>query len=104
MMTKAVILRCIEDMERKLAELRTVVEQLSEATATIPTDVVEDLEQEESIGAAHDLHEVFAFLRAAWNIPPDVRPDMPLEELQKAMAEGLPENWASREIMQMREE
>jgi len=53
---------------------------------------------------ANDLHEVFAILRAGWNIPPDVQPDMPLEELQKAMAERLPENWASREIMRMREE
>ena len=39
-----------------------------------------------------------------WDIPPDVKPDLPLEELQQAMAKGLPENWASREVMRMREE
>jgi hypothetical protein len=45
------------------------------------------------------LEVVFATLRAAWNIPPDVKPDMPVEELQQAMIEGWPENWASREVM-----
>jgi hypothetical protein len=51
-----------------------------------------DLEQEDTPKQANDLHEVFAILRAEWDIPPDVQPDMPLEELQKAMAEGCPEN------------
>jgi len=104
MMTQAAILQCIEELERKLAELRAAVEQWSEATAVAPADALADLEQAESLEEANDLHEVFATLRAGWNIPPDVQPDIPLEQLQQAMAEGLPENWASREIMRMREE
>ena len=103
-MTKAAILRFIGEMENKLAELRAVVKKLPEAAEARPANTLADLEQEETEEEANDLSEVFATLRAAWNIPPDVEPDMPLEELQKAMAEGLPENWASREIMRMREE
>jgi hypothetical protein len=57
-----------------------------------------------SLEEANALREVLAPLQAAWNIPPDVEPVLPLEKLQKAMAEGLPEYWASREVMRMREE
>lgn len=101
---KAAILRWVEEMESKLAELRAVVTQLPEAPEAPSMDALADLEQEEGIEDTDDLHEVFVTLRAAWNIPSDVQPDLPLEELQKAMAEGLPENWASREILRLREE
>jgi hypothetical protein len=104
MMTKAAILRCIKDMESKLVELRAAVEELPEVTEARPIDTLADLEQEETEEEANGLSEIFATLRAAWTIPPDVKPDMPLEELQKAMVEGLPENWASRELLRMREE
>ena len=104
MTKKAMILRCIEELEHKLAELQAAVEQWSEATAVAPADALAGLEREESLEQANDLHEVFATLRVAWNIPSDVQPDMPLEQLQQAMAEGLPENWASCEVMRMREE
>src|SRR5262249_51767242 len=99
MITKSALLRWIEHIESKLAELRAAIAQCPEAA-----EALTDLEQEETLKKANDLHEVFAILRAEWDIPPDVQPDMPLEELQKAMAEGLPENWASCEIMRMREE
>ena len=101
MMTKSAFLRWIEEIESKLAELRAAVAQWPEV---ISADILTDLEQEETLKEGNDLHEVFAILRAGWEIPPDIQPDMPLEELQKAMAEGFPENWASREIMRMREE
>ena len=104
MMTKATILRCLAEMESKLAELRAAVEQWPAVPQITPTAELQDLEREGSLGEAKALREVFATLRAAWNIPPDVEPVLPLEELQKAMAEGLPENWASREVMRMREE
>jgi hypothetical protein len=104
MMTKSALLRWIEEIESKLTELRAAVAQWPEAAEAVSTDALTDFEHEETLKDANDLHEVFAILRAEWDIPPDVRPDMPLEELQKAMAEGLPENWASREIMRMREE
>jgi hypothetical protein len=103
-MTKAAILRCIKEMEDKLAELRTAVEQWPEGAETPSSNILGDFTREEDIKAANNLHEVFATLRAAWNIPSDVQPDLPIEALQHAMAEGLPENWASREIMRMREE
>ena len=99
MMTKSALLRWIEEIESKLAELRAAVAQWPEAA-----EALIDLEQEETLEEANNLHEVFAILRAGWDIPPDVQPDMPLKELQKAMVEGSPENWASREIMRMREE
>jgi hypothetical protein len=104
MMTKSALLRWIEDIESKLAELRAAVAQWPEVAEAISANALTDLEQEETVKEAHDLHEVFAILRAGWAIPPDVQPAMPLEALQKAMAEGCPENWASREIMRMREE
>ena len=99
MMTKSALLRWIEEIESKLAELRAAVAQWPEAA-----EALIDLEQEETLEEANNLHEVFAILRAGWDIPPDVQPDMPLEELQKAMAEELPENWASHGMRRMREE
>src|SRR2546426_9228021 len=102
-MTKAAILRYIEEMESKLAEVRAAVEQLPEEIAATATDALTDLQQETKEEATGP-EGVFATLRTAWDIPPDVKPDLPLEELQQAMAEGLPENWASRELMRMREE
>ena len=104
MMTKSALLRWIEDIESKLAELRAAVTQWSEAAEAVSAETLTDLEQEETLKEGNDLHEVFAILRAGWDIPSDVQPDMPLEELQKAMVEGCPENWASREMMRMREE
>ena len=103
-MTKSAFLRWIEEIESKLAELRAAVAQWPEAAEVVSADTLTDLEQEETLKEGNDLHEVFAILRAGWDIPSDVQPDMPLEELQKAMVEGCPENWASREIMRMREE
>ncbi len=103
-MTKAAILRCIEEMESKLAEVRAAVEKLPEVIEATTTDALADLQQEETTEETNDLEVVFTTLRAAWNIPPDVKPDMAVEELQRAMIEGLPENWASREIIRMREE
>lgn len=104
-MTRSVILQFIKEMESKLTELRAAVEKLPEAIRRRPADTLADLEQEEiKKEEVNDLNMIFAVLRVAWNVPPDVEPDMTLEELQKAMAEGLPENWASREIMRMREE
>jgi hypothetical protein len=104
MMTKSALLRWIEEIESKLAGLRSAVTQWPEAVEAVSAEALTDLEQEETRKEGNDLHEVFAILRTGWDIPPDVQSDMPLEELQKAMAEGCPENWASREIMRMREE
>ena len=103
-MTKSALLRLIEEIESKLTELRAAVAQWPEVAEAVSVEALTDFEQEETLKAGNDLHEVFAILRAGWDIPPDVQPDMPLEELQKAMVEGFPENWASREIMRMREE
>jgi hypothetical protein len=41
-MTKEVILRGIKEMESKLAELRAVVEKLSEGIETLPADALTD--------------------------------------------------------------
>ena len=103
-MTKAAILRCIAEMESKLAELRAALKQWPAVPETPPADALRDLEREESLEETNDLHEVFVTLRAGWNIPPDVQPTLSLEELQRAMAEGLPKGWASGEVMRMREE
>ena len=104
MMIKATVLRFIQEIESKLAALRAAVEELPEVTEAKPGDGLTDLEQEEGKEEGDNLHEVFATLRAQWGIPSDIKPDMPVEELQKAMAEGLPENWASHELLRMREE
>jgi hypothetical protein len=104
MMTKSALLQWIEEIESKLAELRAAVARWPEAAEIVSADALTDLEHEETRKEADDLDEVFAILRAGWDIPPDIQRDMPLEALQKAMAEGGPENWASREIMRMREE
>jgi len=103
-MTKTAILQLITEMECKLAALQVAVEQWPETPAAECADALTDLEQEETEIEAQDLSFLFATLRTAWNIPPDLTPDMPLEALQQAMAEGLQEHWASREIMRMRGE
>jgi len=103
-MTKAAILQRITEMENKLGELRAAVVELPETTEARTVDTLPNLEQEETEEEANDLSTVFASLRTAWGIPLDVKPDLPLEELQRAMAKDLPENWASRELMWMREE
>lgn len=104
MMTKVMILQCIEELESTLATLRVAVEQWSEAIETPHGSALDSFVQAENSEEPTDLQELFAMLRTAWNIPPEAPPDTPLTELQKAMAEGLPENWASREVMRMREE
>ena len=86
-----------------LAALRAAVEQWPETREATPPDVLADFEQEETDTEAHDLSMVFASLCAAWNIPSDVTLDMSLQALQQAVAEGLPENWASRQSMRRRE-
>ena len=103
-MTKVMILRCIEELENTLTTLRAAVEQWSEASETPPGSSLDSFVQAENSAEPADLHEIFATLRTAWHIPPEALPDIPLTELQKAMVEGLPENWASREVMRMREE
>ena len=103
-MTKVMILRCIEELESTLATLRAAVEQWSEASETPPGSALDSFVQAENSAEPADLHEIFATLRTAWHIPPEAPPDIPLIELQKAMVEGLPENWASREVMRIRKE
>jgi hypothetical protein len=103
-MTKTAILQLITEMEHKLAALRVAVEQWPETLAAERADALTGLEQEETEIEPPDLSFLFTILRTTWHIPPDLKPDMPLEALQQAMAEGRQENWASREIMRMREE
>lgn len=76
---------------------------LEQPLKLMPADTLEAMEQEET-EEAETLEEVFAILRQAWNIPLDIKLDVPFTEVQKAMAYGVPENWASREIMGLREE
>jgi len=102
--TKATILRCIEEMESKLVELRQAVEKLADGGELKSTDPLADLLQDNTEENDQGLEAVFTSLRKAWNVPPDYKLEMTLEEAQNAMAEGIPENWASREIMRMREE
>lgn len=73
MMTKATILRCIAEIESKLAVLRAAVEQWPAVPYMTGTDALADLEQEGGLEGADALREVFATLRTAWNIPPDVQ-------------------------------
>src|SRR3989442_11510626 len=84
MMTKSALLRWIEEIDSKLAELRAAVAQWSEAAEAMSAEALTDLEQEETLKEGNDLHEVFAILRTGWDIPPHVQPDMPLEELQNS--------------------
>jgi hypothetical protein len=104
MMTKDTILRCIKELESNLAKLRKAVEKLPAVPEPASADILSNLEQEEIEDESNSLDQLFAIVREQWNIPPDIKPEMPLEEIQKAMAQDLPENWASREILRMREE
>ncbi|NIW93680.1 MAG: hypothetical protein GWN20_12540 [Phycisphaerae bacterium] len=101
--TKTTMLRMIEDIENQLATLRQAVEQLSEAPETTEVDILTELEQE-VVEKNDDLEVIFSVLREVWDIPPDMKTELSLLEIQKAMSEGLPENWASREAIRMREE
>lgn len=101
--TKTTMLRMIEEIENQLATLRQAVEQLSETTETTEVDILTELEQE-VVEKNDDLEVIFSVLRQVWDIPPDMKTELSLLEIQKAMSEGLPENWASHEVMRMREE
>lgn len=102
-MTKIDIIQVITDMERRLAELSQVVEKLPKncEEAIVGTLLEIDLD---GIKEDTGLEMIFATLRQMWKTPPNINLDMPITEIQKAMSESLPENWASREIMRMREE
>jgi hypothetical protein len=104
MMRESALLRWTEEIESNLDELRAAVTQWPEAAWAVSADALTELEQEEAPEGANDLDEILAILRAEWDISPDAQLDMLLDELQKAMAEGFPENWGSREIMRMRKE
>lgn len=71
-------------------------------------DPLGDLEREEDEEweevSDEEKEAAFKLVREVLGIPPDYVPEMTLDEAAKAMAEGMPENWASREIMRMREE
>jgi len=103
MITKTTMLEVIEKIENQLAALRQAVEQLPESTDLTPVDILIDLEKELD-EKDHDLETIFNNLRQGWNIPLEVKSDLPLLEIQKTMAEGRPENWTSREVMRIREE
>jgi hypothetical protein len=72
-LTKSALLRWIEEIESKLAELRAAVTQLPEAAEAVSAEALTGLEQEETRKEGNDLQEVFAILRAGWDIPPDVQ-------------------------------
>jgi hypothetical protein len=95
MITKTEILHTIEEMESKLAQLKEAINEMDITTSESETAFSED---------EGNVETMLAIMREAWNIPEDFQPTLSLEELQNALAEGLPENWASREIMRMREE
>ncbi len=102
-MMKDMILQRIDAMEIQLKELRAAVEQLPDGH-----DVLADLEREDDEEweevSDEEKEAAFKLVREVLGISPDYVPEMTLDEAAKAMAEGMPENWGSREIMRMREE
>ena len=48
--------------------------------------------------------EIFSTLRSVWEIPAKLAREFSLKDMQKEMSEGLPDNWASHELLGMREE
>jgi hypothetical protein len=100
-MTKEAILRRIDTMRLQLDELRAAVEQLPDGQNG---ESLTDWDMAEGEGEDASLEAMLEMLRKAWDVPEEFVPEMTLEEAQDAMAEGMPENWASREIMRMREE
>ncbi len=54
--------------------------------------------------ADKELDAIFATVREIWHIPADLKPDLPLPEIRQKMIADLPANWASRELIQLREE
>jgi hypothetical protein len=104
MMTKETILRLIEEIESKFTELRQAMEIWPERTEQMPTDPLADLFQEDTEEDDKGLESVFGILRVAWAIPADYKPEITLDEAQNALAKGMLESWASREIIRMREE
>ena len=101
-MTKTTILQCIEEMENNLIVLRQAVERMPESVSDTAS-ITPDFEQEDA-EVNGDLDAIFATLREFWNIPSDIEVIEPLQKIREAMAADLPENWASREIIRMREE
>lgn len=95
-MLKNSIIQEFYDMENKLEALREAVFHILENDQKnfdhLPGNEI------------NDLNNVFNCVRSIWNIPTNIPPTIPLTKIQETMSKGIPENWASRQIVKLREE
>ncbi|MFQ5617091.1 MAG: hypothetical protein ACE5GO_11620, partial [Anaerolineales bacterium] len=91
----------LDELESTLVYLRQRLEKIPWIEEPIPG---EDGPDDADLVLAEDLEEMFKAMREVWNIPPDFKPTVSFAEVRPEMGKGLPENWASREIIRMREE
>lgn len=98
MKAQEVLLQQIEEIERRLARLKAQVQGLPDIDAIGEPDYPLELND------SNDIENVFETLREIWQIDLMSDSEIPAEEMQAAMTQDMPANWASQEIQRMREE
>lgn len=79
---------------------------LEERVARLEQEVAELKQARPRVRFSEPPRLAFRILAQLWGIDPDKpsEPRMTFEEARRLMSEGIPENWASQEIIRMREE
>lgn len=95
MLSQAEIIEELSQIKTQLANLSWKVFMMAE---NLPENEQTLELGEKSIG------EIFSTLRSVWKIPAELAREFSLKDMQKKMSEGLADNWASRELLDMREE
>jgi hypothetical protein len=110
-MTKATILRCIEDMDNKLAELRNAVEKLPEAAEVTPAGLLPEqagniaVEQPRTIRFVdkHKLRPLVANIFSAMGIRGEPIGAEKVQEMIAACGVQPEDNLFSRGVIEMRD-
>lgn len=98
-MSKESIIHEFYEIENKLESLRDAVSNILEQGLS--------KKKESDFPNEHDeiyLDLIFDNIRAIWNIPENIPLNNPIAAIQKEMSQKLTRNWASRQIIKLREE
>ena len=87
------------EIENKLESLRDAVYNKLEHRLSEKIESEFPVENDEVY-----LDFVFKNIRSIWNIPENISTNVPIADIQKEMSRKLPKNWASRQIIKLREE
>lgn len=87
------------EIENKLESLRDAVYNKLECDSSQQIESEFPVENNELY-----LDFVFNNIRSIWNIPENISTHVPITDIQKEMSKNLPKNWASRQIIKLREE